>query len=429
MTDSLAIAAVTSMLQSLLENGLKEDDALSGIRVTARPLDKARDPVHTHQVNLFLYHMMTNDAWRNRDVPWQVKSGETGRTPLALDLYYLVTAYYGEEEDGTDTTVDPNRLLGSHRLLGRAMGILHDNAVLGAENINSLLPPQDRLEHPYDQVEHVRIRPQPLSLDEVSKLWSSFQTEYRTSAAYQVSVVLIESTHPARTPLPVLRRGEADRGVHTVPLLSPILRQVRPPGSKPSAELGDRLTVVGENLGAAGMMVRVRHPQLDDPIELAPDSRGSATELGVQLPAVTDSEVPANWPAGIYTLSLLVQRPELPPWTTNEVPFALAPQVEVTSPVTRQAPQGNVSLELDCLPQVRSEQRVALLFGDREIGVDSVVTPTAPDLPSALTFQVSSAQPGEYVLRVRVDGVDSIPVDFESTPPQFDDEQKVTITL
>jgi hypothetical protein len=177
------------------------------------------------------------------------------------------------------------------------------------------------------------------------------------------------------------------------------------------------------------MMVRVRHPQLDDPIELAPDSRGSATELGVQLPAVTDSEVPANWPAGIYTLSLLVQRPELPPWTTNEVPFALAPQVEVTSPVTRQAPQGNVSLELDCLPQVRSEQRVALLFGDREIGVDSVVTPTAPDLPSALTFQVSSAQPGEYVLRVRVDGVDSIPVDFESTPPQFDDEQKVTITL
>jgi hypothetical protein len=57
-----------------------------------------------------------------------------------------------------------------------------------------------------------------------------------------------------------------------------------------------------------------------------------------------------------------------------------------------------------------------------------VATPTDPDAPSKLTFQVSSAQPGEYVLRVRVDGVDSIPVDFESTPPQFDDEQKVTIT-
>ena len=37
-----------------------------------------------------------------------------------------------------------------------------------------------------DQVERVRITAQPLSLEEMSKLWMTFQTQYRISAAYEV---------------------------------------------------------------------------------------------------------------------------------------------------------------------------------------------------------------------------------------------------
>ena len=48
----------------------------------------------------------------------------------------------------------------------------------------------------HEQIERVRITPQPLSVDELSKLWTAFQTHFRISAAYQVSVVLIESTRP-----------------------------------------------------------------------------------------------------------------------------------------------------------------------------------------------------------------------------------------
>ena len=428
MSGSLAIAAVTSMLQSVLETGLRADDAIPGIRVTARPLDKARETSHTHQVNLFLYEVQPSAAWRNRDIPWRIKPGETGHTPLALELTYLMTAYYGENEDGTDTTTDAGRLLGSQRLLGRAMGILHDNAVLGADVINGLLPSQDRLEQPYDQVEHVRIRPQPLSLDEMSKLWGSFQTEYRTSAAYQVSAVLIESTREAKTPLPVLRRGETDRGAFVLAALSPTLGEVRPPHGKASAELGDTLTILGENMDGSGLTVRFHHPRLDAFLELAPEAGGTPNQTQVRLPAASEPGVPAAWLAGIYTLSLVVQRTDLPPWTTNEVPLALAPQVEITAPASRQAPQGDLSLTLTCSPQVGAEQRVALLFGDREIQVGALTTPADPNAETTLIFQVSNTQPGEYVLRVRVDGVDSIPVDFTSDPPQFSDDQKVTIT-
>ena len=44
-----------------------------------------------------------------------------------------------------------------------------------------------------DQVELIKITPEPLSTEEISKIWTAFQTHYRATAAYGVSVVLIES--------------------------------------------------------------------------------------------------------------------------------------------------------------------------------------------------------------------------------------------
>ena len=57
------------------------------------------------------------------------------------------------------------------------------------------------------QPERVRITALPLSLDELAKMWTAFQTQYRVSAGYRVSVVLIQSALPIRAPLPVLDRG------------------------------------------------------------------------------------------------------------------------------------------------------------------------------------------------------------------------------
>jgi len=276
-------------------------------------------------------------------------------------------------------------------------------------------------------VERVRIRPQPMSVDDLSKLWGGFQTEYRPSVAYQVSVVLIESNEAPRTPPPVLRRGQSDRGAHVLGELAPLLRQVRPPGTKPAAELGDLLVLSGENLGGGGLTVRFRHPLLDDALERPPEPGGTSTELAVQLPAAGEAGVPAAWPAGIYSLSLVVQRPDLPTWTTNEVAFGLAPAITRTAPPGGTAPPGDVTVSLTCRPQVRDRQRVALLFGNREVEAASRNTPTNPDAPTTLTFQVPDAEVGEYVLRLRVDGVDSIPVDFTGDLPQFDDAQKVII--
>ena len=427
MSDSLAIAAVTTTLRNLLDAGLNAD--VSGTTITTRPLDRARQGINGNQINLFLYHTIPNAAWRNMDIPWKVRPGETGQPPLPLILYYLVTAFYGEDEDSVDTTTEANRILGSHRLLGRAMSILHDHPLLDNAAINSILPADDLLEHPYDQLDRVRITPQPLSLDEMYKLWGGFQTQYRLSAAYELSVVLIESARPARAPLPVLRRGSQDQGVFTQPGLSPTLFEVRLPNGKPAAELGDTLELRGTNLDAGNLTARMEHTLLEVPIDLAPLPGATFDTLRVQLPDTSvDPNVPSLWPGGIYTLSILVQKPGLPAWTSNAIPFALAPQITLLAPSGGTAPAGDLNVSLECIPQIRVEQRATLLFGDRQVQPGSLTTPADPTAPSTLAFLIENIGEGVYVLRLRVDGVDSIPVDFSASPPAFAVGQKVTIT-
>src|SRR5215469_6459011 len=133
------------------------------------------------------------------DIPQRVRPGETGMTPLALDLHYLMTAY-GRENDASQPF--------DHHLLGKAMSVLHDHALLGPDEIR-LAFPGSGLE---SQADRVRITLQPLSVEDISKLWMGFATQYRVSVGYDVSVALIDSTQSARTPLPVLARGAQDKG-------------------------------------------------------------------------------------------------------------------------------------------------------------------------------------------------------------------------
>jgi hypothetical protein len=87
MSNFLAIAAVTTTLQSILFNNITLESDLNDTTVTILPLDKARGNNSNNQLNLFLYQVMRNAAWSNREMPRQVKPGETAFPPLPLNLY------------------------------------------------------------------------------------------------------------------------------------------------------------------------------------------------------------------------------------------------------------------------------------------------------------------------------------------------------
>jgi hypothetical protein len=409
MSNTLAIAAVTATLRNLLQTGLASEGDLADATITMQPLDHARaNGNNANQMNIFLYHVLPSATWRNMDMPGRLRSGEAAFPPLGLNLYYLLTAF-GRDND----TQRPF----SHQLLGRAMSILNDHPLLGADEIKAALPNNDL----WNQVERIRFTLQPYSIEEIAKLWTGFQTQYRLSVAYEAAVVLLDSNRQAKTPLPVLMRGPADSGVVAQGNLLPpfpAITQLDIPKQQTTAKLGDTLTLTGSNLDGDSVNVQFSNPRIAATVLIPANTGGTDQQVTVEL----RSNIP-DWLAGLYTVAVITSRKGEPDRTTNELPLPIAPVITSKMPLTAKRVNGDVTLKLTCSPQVRPEQRVALLLGDREIPATAVTAPA-----SSLTFAVLAPAPGTYFVRLRVDGVDSQLIDRTIVPPAFVATQQVTIT-
>ena len=408
MSNPLAIAATTLTLQAILQSGIVGDPAdtdLTDTTVTILPPDKARGNGNANQLNLFLYQVLPNAAWRNMNIPSQVAPGETANPALALTLHYLLTAF-GKDNDTT--------LPFGHHLLGKAMSILYDHALLGPDEIRAATSASFPLSDLDKQIERVRITLQPMSLEEISKLWTGLVTQYRLSVGYEVSVMLIDSTQAKKTPLPVLNRGVSPRGNLTSPF--PSLDQIQLQNAQTAARLGETLVFTGNNLDGTNVGLVFNHSLWSAPIEIAPQPGGTTTQVTVVIP-----NSPVNWPAGFYTVSLMVQRPtETYRRTTNQLSFALAPKMTIVPP---SAAGPNILYTATCSPEVRPEQYAALLLGDQEIVAEPHSLQTA-----SLTFQAQNLSVGDYYVRLRIEGVDSLLVDRSGKVPKFDSSQTVKVT-
>jgi hypothetical protein len=190
---ALTVASVTAVLRSLLENGLVERDVTTAVGGDVLVSAVAPDRVSTGdeekpQLNLFLYQVTASTGLR----PVQVRPGrEPAAAPLALELHYLLTAY-GAQDYQTDI------------LLGYALQLFHESPVLGADTIEAAVRAlsahqSGRVVAPALRAlgkggsgalfEQVRIVPQFLDPEALSRLWSAIQAKYRPSVAYRVSVV------------------------------------------------------------------------------------------------------------------------------------------------------------------------------------------------------------------------------------------------
>jgi hypothetical protein len=428
----LAIGTVTALLKKLLEEGLARrelSDKLTGdpgIDAVAPDLMQEIAKTNT-RLNLFFYQATPNSGWRNVDLPSVNGKGERiGNPPLAIDLHYMLTAY-------------SKQTFGAEILLGYAMQVLNETPVLTRPFIRQkqqeLAADSDPLlstlatSNLAEQAEQIKITLQPTDPEAMSRLWTGFQSSFRPTVAYRVTVVLIESDLAGKSPLPVLTRGPADSGVVSQADLIPpypTLEGMNPPNQQ--ARLSDDLTLQGHHLDGSNVTVRFTHPRSQQVLE-APPMDVSEEEITVRLSDAQDSAAPAvtppqtTWTAGLYSGAALVQRPgETFRRTTNDLPFALVPTILM--PIqTNTGANGEITITVSCEPEVRPEQRVLLLVGDTEVPAQPHATQT-----DTLTFVAGPIAPGEYPVRLRVDGVDSLLVDRSSTPPEFDRTQKVTIT-
>jgi Pvc16 N-terminal domain len=437
MSSPLAIAAVTAALKDLLNDGLLNHDlsAVGSFSVTALPPDRiTTGQTEPNQLNLFLYQVTANAGWRNVDLPSRDLNGaRVTNPPLALDLHYLLTAYGSKD-------------LNAEILLGYAMQLLHETPMLSRAQLRATLggtPLVDGtiLPSPFgtlsaldlaDQVELIKVTPVFLSSEDLSKMWTAMQARYRPTVAYVASVVLIQSTGSTRVAAPVLTRGKDDRGPTAVASPVPTIASIRPAASDllPAMRLGDDLAIAGTNLLAQGTLTAVfSHAQFDLTQEIVPPPATSATALTVHVPAIADdAQAMHEWAIGMYAVSLRVSRPNVPAWSTNAVPIALAPRITV-SPLNAAA--GDLTVTVTCTPRLQKlqESQAVLVFGAQSVVPASVSTPGDPTQPTTLTFQVKGVAAGTYVVRLRVSGIDSLPVTLTGAPPvmAFDPQQRITV--
>ena len=103
--------------------------------------------------------------------------------------------------------------------------------------------------------------------------------------------------------------------------------------------------------------------------------------------------------------------------------MALAPQITTALPASfARDGNGDATITLIVTPEVQATQRVALLLGDLEVPAQARTNQT-----NTVSFVVRGAAPGIYLVRLRVDGVDSEVVNRAATLPEFFNH-RVTVT-
>ncbi|AGP37416.1 hypothetical protein BE04_28245 [Sorangium cellulosum] len=263
MSDANVIHDASLTLKSLLEARLNTPGRIGGVGapVTVTVDSPHRGNEDEFRINLFLYNVVQDEGRRNSGgwVPLErsATSQKFAPEPLALRLYYLVTAFASSG-------------LTEHQLLGEAMQALYKHRRIPEALLKGTLK-----DSPV-RAERVQLTLLNLDVDTLQKIWGSQTEPLRTSVAYEVEAVFLDEDAPEAE----VRLVE-ERAVDVVPFPHPdtIAPEAAPPGA--AVRLYGAGLLVNEP-GTERSLVRVWFG--DAEAEMLPDRR-SGGAVSVRVPA------------------------------------------------------------------------------------------------------------------------------------------------
>lgn len=126
-------------------------------------------------LGLWLYNIQEIGEYRAVDMIRQL-DGRQNYPPLSLELKYMLTVF--SNADILSRAVD------EQRILGRAMQILYDNAIIQPRDIAASFEENEP---------SIGISLEPLSQEEKYRIWPDTQKPYRLSAFYRAEPIQIRS--------------------------------------------------------------------------------------------------------------------------------------------------------------------------------------------------------------------------------------------
>ena len=172
-----ALRATSQTVSKFLEGRFQADPLLSsffsggGLVVSLNtPQEMTEKPVEG--VSIWLYRVI-RDEQRLNDPPVRLSPTEVQPPPLPLKLHYLITPVTSE------TSGDPET---EQIILGKVLQVFHSHPILRGIDLQA--------EFSGTEVE-LKMRLEPMGLEEITRVWEALNGSYQLSVSYEVSVVNI----------------------------------------------------------------------------------------------------------------------------------------------------------------------------------------------------------------------------------------------
>ena len=386
MSDYRAIQGVSSSIKNLLEKFMfLNRAAVPAANRVAVTLGLPDQDAEGKRVNVYLYHINECPYLKNQDLPGSAHPSEFGHPPLVLDLHYLVTAY-AESDEGDQ--------IEAHQILGDAMRALHDHPYL----LGDILDPS--LE---GAIERAKVTMEPLTVDDITKVWLALTTPYRLSAGYKVTIVQIQSRLQRSAGALIGEGPAAGPRVAVTPMQRPRIEEVlvirqgdATLGERVAyARIGDRLVLKGQNLNGALRLIA------NEADLTASITSQTTTRMEAAIPDIAGLQ---PGPVVLRVVAdVLLGNPPVPHRgvASNLAAFVLIPLVTAMADDGADPPVLNIQGSR----LFAANKECVTLIGDRIL--PSAAYTTA--LPGQIVLTAPAGLPaGTYPVRVRVNGAESI---------------------
>jgi hypothetical protein len=317
LSSTQAINDINKTLHTILRQYFGQDDQDAQI-IFGPPTDDSINDNTRAGMYVFLYNIIEDPFHRNQ--PNEITGGEhllSKRPPIGINLYYMLTPFSSAIE-GRDSLDE----IKSHTLIAKAIRAFNENGVVDSKffPLNTVLGRS-----------RVKLSPIQMNLEEITKIWGSFNKPFKLSMCYEVSIAWVTTTEQAKelflVEKPVLEGVPAfvKRSLAALKIIggdivrvhSDLMEEVtdiRPIAVQP----GMALSVFGKNFQGKKLSVRVDNTELDEK---------SVRIINENLLKI---KIPPNETAGIKKLSLKAEEEEDSMLITFEVLPSETPQIRIT---------------------------------------------------------------------------------------------------
>lgn len=174
-----ALRATSQTLLKFLEARFQADALLSGIFGVGgmvvslnTPQEMTKKPAEG--LSLWLYRVM-RDEQRLNDPPERVAPDLLRPPPLPVRLHYLMTPVTDRKMGDPET---------EQLILGKVLQSFHSHAVLRGTDLRAELAGTEA---------ELKVRLEPMTLEEITRVWEALEGSYQLSVSYEVSLVHIDS--------------------------------------------------------------------------------------------------------------------------------------------------------------------------------------------------------------------------------------------